>query len=349
MCITGHGPTTHPCLWSSCCAGKDILKLNLRLIKFPFDGASYMCKNVTVVGVRSDTQDLPTLGLRRASAWLLLKPDLTPGWALSPPLDATGQLVASYCWNKKQANDWQGAQLGLESGKASIKKSLRLPLFHPNPDLRGKGEGGFCRRIGFNRAKAVVSFYRKVYLKSEHWLELRNKKLSKGNHCRLCLRYYKSLDVHHLKYRKLYQVQTGDLRVVCRACHEKIHKLLETYPKLKKQDTETQWRIIESRLSVGGLCSKRNLPKIKYHHHGRAIQEFGLLRDVYVGLGICNRQRLKWIPALNYDQTIFHAADVSPWKFAEAYQKSTGVNPLRRYQRLRPERLLCFTNFTPAQ
>lgn len=66
-------------------------------------------------------------------------------------------------------------------------------------------------------------FYRNVYLKSNHWFDLKNSKLKESNCCAFCLST-KKLDVHHLNYKNLYDVELNDLLVVCRACHLKLHK-----------------------------------------------------------------------------------------------------------------------------
>lgn len=67
-------------------------------------------------------------------------------------------------------------------------------------------------------------WYREVYLKSEHWRNLRNQALQAyGRFCAKC-RAVSSLDVHHLRYRNIYDVLVTDLQVLCRPCHEKEHK-----------------------------------------------------------------------------------------------------------------------------
>jgi hypothetical protein len=71
-------------------------------------------------------------------------------------------------------------------------------------------------------------FYRFVYLKSEHWRNLRLEKLAERDACcAICKFRDLANDVHHIDYRELYNVQLCDLRVLCRGCHSKLHKLLE--------------------------------------------------------------------------------------------------------------------------
>ena len=65
-------------------------------------------------------------------------------------------------------------------------------------------------------------YYRNVYLLSEHWKRLRKKKLRLNPICEKC-RARKHLDVHHLRYKHLYDVLVEDLQTLCRRCHCKVH------------------------------------------------------------------------------------------------------------------------------
>lgn len=62
------------------------------------------------------------------------------------------------------------------------------------------------------------------YLKSEDWKLKREQKLSKKSRCAICLRG-DTLEVHHLFYRNLHDVQNSDLRVLCHSCHSLSHTL----------------------------------------------------------------------------------------------------------------------------
>ena len=66
-------------------------------------------------------------------------------------------------------------------------------------------------------------YYREIYLKSEHWLNLRDSKLKQFNFCCLCNSKH-NLDVHHINYKNLYDVELKDLLVLCRKCHSNVHK-----------------------------------------------------------------------------------------------------------------------------
>jgi hypothetical protein len=62
------------------------------------------------------------------------------------------------------------------------------------------------------------------YLKSEHWQQTRTKKRRRNKQCGICGATSR-LDVHHLTYRQLFNVEQSDLRVLCRTCHDLAHAL----------------------------------------------------------------------------------------------------------------------------
>ncbi len=72
-----------------------------------------------------------------------------------------------------------------------------------------------------------ISYYRDVYLKSEHWKQLKH---SKAKHSKKrCIVCYtrNNLDLHHLFYRTdLKNTELLDLKWLCRRCHEKAHELI---------------------------------------------------------------------------------------------------------------------------
>lgn len=71
-------------------------------------------------------------------------------------------------------------------------------------------------------------FYRFTYLKSEHWQNLRLEKLASVDACcQRCGHRDLSNDVHHLRYRKLFDVTKDDLLVLCRACHSTVHDSMD--------------------------------------------------------------------------------------------------------------------------
>lgn len=86
-------------------------------------------------------------------------------------------------------------------------------------------------------------YYRFTYLKSEHWQNLRLEKLaSRDAKCQMCGRRDLSNDVHHMRYRGLFDAKLSDLLVMCRRCHNRVHKVIEILPELKiPEGTEAKW------------------------------------------------------------------------------------------------------------
>lgn len=79
-------------------------------------------------------------------------------------------------------------------------------------------------------------WYRTVYLLSDHWRELRTQALTThGKICHSC-QSVKCLDVHHLRYRSIFDVKVEDLQILCRPCHEKEHS---SPPKRSQPETRT--------------------------------------------------------------------------------------------------------------
>jgi len=76
--------------------------------------------------------------------------------------------------------------------------------------------------------------YRKVYLKSDHWKQLRGKKLSINPVCQICGKGGNP-DVHHLFYGELYNVRIDWLVTLCRGCHNRVHQLKLSF------DPDFQW------------------------------------------------------------------------------------------------------------
>lgn len=64
-----------------------------------------------------------------------------------------------------------------------------------------------------------------LYLKSEHWIILREKIKSERNQaCELCGSPF-DLHVHHLTYKRLFREWSKDLLVVCSGCHRELHNV----------------------------------------------------------------------------------------------------------------------------
>lgn len=67
-------------------------------------------------------------------------------------------------------------------------------------------------------------WYRNVYLQSQHWHETRLRALARAHYaCQDCGKSNVPLDTHHVTYERLGAEKPGDLRVLCRECHNKRH------------------------------------------------------------------------------------------------------------------------------
>jgi len=86
-------------------------------------------------------------------------------------------------------------------------------------------------------------YYREEYLKSDHWKNLREEKLKQFSVCEVC-GAKKSLDVHHKRYKNLYDVLLIDLQVLCRKHHKQIHEKLKK-PKKEPRKKKIQRKIIK--------------------------------------------------------------------------------------------------------
>jgi len=66
------------------------------------------------------------------------------------------------------------------------------------------------------------------YLQSADWQQKRSEKLLRKygtkKRCSICASKEK-LNIHHLNYRNLYDVEQSDLRILCERCHKLTHAL----------------------------------------------------------------------------------------------------------------------------
>lgn len=71
------------------------------------------------------------------------------------------------------------------------------------------------------------AWYHEIYLKSDHWRDLRAEKLaSRGRACERC-GCRNELQIHHNAYRSIFDVGLDDLEVLCRPCHKTEHQRLD--------------------------------------------------------------------------------------------------------------------------
>mgnify|MGYP001610085841 CR=1 FL=1 len=66
----------------------------------------------------------------------------------------------------------------------------------------------------------------KDYLNSKDWKEKRAIKLRNKKYCSVC-GIKEKIDIHHLQYKNLFDVNSRDLLRLCRTCHFTFHELLK--------------------------------------------------------------------------------------------------------------------------
>lgn len=91
----------------------------------------------------------------------------------------------------------------------------------------------------------------RAYLNSRHWKILRAMKLKTVKHCEYhrCQRR-EHLDVHHIRYRNLYDVTLKDLRVLCREHHKQAHKIFKPLPLPVRSARPLHWRVVQAILPI---------------------------------------------------------------------------------------------------
>lgn len=152
------------------------------------------------------------------------------------------------------------------------------------------------KAFAFTKEQIIrMSYYRDVYLKSDDWKSLRLLRLIKSNYtCALCAATSECLDVHHLDYKNLHDVDATDLRAVCRTCHNKVHKLMLKYPKLKKLPNNVQWRTVKEHLCPFIRGGSEWLKRRAAQKEQKIILRFSKFRNILCALGLASRCRLKW-------------------------------------------------------
>ena len=76
---------------------------------------------------------------------------------------------------------------------------------------------------GYKRQLTQRQLEYREYLKTDHWLEIRDKALQRAGHkCQVC-GYNKNLQVHHNTYKNLGHEKPSDLVVLCWKCHKTFH------------------------------------------------------------------------------------------------------------------------------
>lgn len=115
------------------------------------------------------------------------------------------------------------------------------------------------------------------YLKSEHWIETREKRIEIDNHrCYVCGKK-SNLNVHHIQYRNLgHEDINNDLVTLCKQCHLMLHKI--RYGTKKEHDT-----LIEARKECKGSGKEKKAYMLfKKRMKEQFIEQFWI-RDVHFG------------------------------------------------------------------
>jgi 5-methylcytosine-specific restriction endonuclease McrA len=106
--------------------------------------------------------------------------------------------------------------------------------------------------VGKNKNRyyfADRDYYRNVYLKSDHWRELRKRKLELNPLCEKC-GGNNCVDPHHLLYRNLYDVQLSDLQTLCRKCHAEVHTVMFNQSSIHKKRRIRVTKIFRKRQEI---------------------------------------------------------------------------------------------------
>lgn len=179
-----------------------------------------------------------------------------------------------------------------------------------------------------------MSFYRSEYLKSDHWKTKRTEILLKrGQKCELCGAKSK-LDIHHLTYKKLFAEPLSHMRVLCRTCHDAVHKLLKKYPKLKKEHPAKQWFIVWSHIRKTKPPAS---PSLK-------MNKFLICRQVLTAMKLVKHARMPWRDELFHARVRYSV----PLIALAQYVNITGIDPRYRADRIGAQKLLTFPDGIPV-
>lgn len=116
------------------------------------------------------------------------------------------------------------------------------------------------------------------YLQSDHWHRLRAKKWSKPNRrCAICGRADVPLDLHHMKYRGLYDVTTDLLRLLCRECHYAAHEVIKSGKvRFKKTSHQSRFASLRNATRIArGLAEPRWVVRLKLRRK-RELKKAGI-------------------------------------------------------------------------
>lgn len=113
------------------------------------------------------------------------------------------------------------------------------------------------------------------YLKSEHWKEVRDKRLKIDKHrCYLCDRA-SALNVHHLRYNTLgHEDVEHDLVSLCYKCHSMLHRIIDS--------SKEEYRLLEAEIGRDMVRQKYLLKSLQHKIKTSLVEELWL-RDSSFG------------------------------------------------------------------
>jgi hypothetical protein len=97
------------------------------------------------------------------------------------------------------------------------------------------------------------------YLKTAHWLQLRELKLAQQPYCEYCRSPYR-LHIHHRVY-DLYHEQLEDLQTLCNDCHERKHKGHCTIKRKGSARCADCWRYDATSYTCNPLLGAKLIPR----------------------------------------------------------------------------------------
>ena len=200
-------------------------------------------------------------------------------------------------------------------------------------------------------------------MKSDEWKSLRKEAIWKyGFRCSLCkVRPKKkggsiigAFQVHHVKYKRLHDVEAGDLKTLCPDCHMAVHALMKKYPKMKKLPRKIQWQTVvyhlrpESRQTLAGQikgidssgqeCSQKkerisiviqpNKSAVKTFFGSSFADLFGATKKNLFDRGLICKNRMKWRDEYALNKILVRTLS-SPDEFLQAYIYETKQDPRR--------------------
>lgn len=107
-----------------------------------------------------------------------------------------------------------------ERNKATVRNALA--------ERNKRSVEALAKRDGWQQGKVKYTRkeYRDEYLHSEEWAKLRERAFRREKACFLCAKEG-AMDVHHMDYRNIVDVDPSCLVVLCRECHSMVHEAID--------------------------------------------------------------------------------------------------------------------------